>query len=318
MSSKKACITASIVFLVLLIFSLVIGSFFYKNTTMLEQGTIASKETIVGTTAAAVQVRISHLINTASSMASNGDIVADVASGQWGNAANVSRDLQNNPDYYDTYIDRIILIDPHGVEQAAYPELVGGVGASFSNNAYFQKILGGAPYAVSNVTLRSSQPQIDIVNVFVPVSTKGKTIGVIGFQIPTRNFLEFGSDASLGTYGFTYIIDTAGNIVASPRLSSEEGSIANVASTSIAQKVLSGYAGSDESYSAIDNEKNVTTYAPVPLYKWGVVLQEPYNEVFGNAENIFQAVEFGLIAFIVLDFVVSYLVFRSLNKKENE
>jgi hypothetical protein len=318
MSNKKAYVVASVVFSILFIFLLVIGLFFYENATTLKQEVIAGRQTIVNVAAAAVGVKISDLVKIASSMASNESIVADVANGQWADAADVTRDLQNDVNYYDTYIDRIVLFDTKGVERSAYPELVGGVGTSFSSSPYFQQVLEGAPYVVSNVARRASQPQIDVINILVPVSAQGTIAGVMELQIPVINFFEFGSDTSLGTYGFTYIVDSAGNIVVHPKFSSEEGNIVNVASTPIAQKVLSGNAGYDESYSNIDDERSVTTYAPVPVYKWGIVLQEPYNEVFSGPESILRTIEIESFVFVILDWVVAYLVlwlFKKKNKK---
>jgi hypothetical protein len=250
-------------------------------------------------------------------MASNNAIITDVVNNQWEKAANITRDLQNDNSYYDTFIDRIVLFDVNGIEQAAYPALTGGIGGDFSNVSYIQGILGGAPYIVSNVVRRASRPQINIINVAVPIAAQGKIIGIVEFQIPTTRFLEFDSGASMETYGFTYIIDSAGNIVADPRITSEEGNIMNVSSTLIAQSVLSGNAGYNENYSsAIGNEKSFIAYAPVSVYKWGVILQEPYNELFSNMESIARVVEIGLFMFILFSCAVSYLVFRLLNRKK--
>ena len=308
MKYKTAYIYASMFFVVFLIFSFLIGLFFYNNINALKQGAVIDRQSIASVTATAVKVKISHLVDVASLMASNNNVITDIADGKWENAASVIRDLQNNINYYDTYIDRIVLIDPKGIERAAYPELVGGIGADFSSSSYFQKLSSGAPYAISNVILRASRPQINVINLLVPVSNNGKILGVIGLQLPTDGFLEFSNDVLLGTYGYTYIVDSAGNIVASPKFSFETN-IINVASTPVVHEVLSGNSGYYDSYNDVNDERSFIAYTPVPLYGWGVILQEPYNEVFGSANNILLGVEIKLFLFVVLDAILTCLIF---------
>ena len=99
MNSKKAYVVASVFFLVLLSFSLCIGLFFYNNTETLRQEIIASRQTTIGVVASAIQVKLSHLIDIASSTASEKILISDIANGQWENAAGAVRDSQNNIGY---------------------------------------------------------------------------------------------------------------------------------------------------------------------------------------------------------------------------
>jgi hypothetical protein len=267
--------------------------------------------------AQAVKIKLDGLVNIASSMASSTELASATVDGQWTNAANVARDLQNNVNYYDPFIDRVIIYDPQGIQQTAYPALVGGLGTSAASGSWYAALSSGktASY-VTNVILRTSKPQIQVVSVAVPIRApkSGAVAGFLVLQIPTDNFLAFGENLSLGTYGFAYVVDSAGNLVAHPKYSSESGAVINYAFDPAVKNIMNGESGSMAVKTA--GVDGLVTYKTVPGYGWGVVEQELYQEAYAGNENILFDIELLIIVSIIVDILIAYMLFRVLDARQ--
>lgn len=230
----------------------------------------AQQQTLAGVAAAALKVKIDRLVGVASSIASSSQMVSDVSGGQWAAAAGVARDLQNNVNYYDPFIDRVIIYDASATQQSAYPALVGGLGTNASSSDWYKElIMGGNSSYVSGVTRRISLPQIQVIDIVTPVVSHDKIVGFVVLQIPTDNFLEFGGNLSLGTYGFAYVVDAKGHIVAHPKFFSNNSGIVDYSYVSQVQKVLAGKNGTDIVVDPGSGEKSLISYASVDEYGWG-------------------------------------------------
>jgi hypothetical protein len=61
-----------------------------------------------------------------------------------------------------------------------------------------------------------------------------------------------------------------------------------------------------------EGEKSVISYEPLPQYRWGIVIQELYDEAFAARDSILFSYLWEIIAAIVIDLAFSYLIFRLL------
>lgn len=315
-TSRKALWFASMCFIILLIFPIAAGLFFYNNGNVLAARSLQDQRTLVGITATAVHMKLGRLVGIVSSMAVTKGVVANASAGNWDAVAAVLRDVQNNVDFYDPYIDRVVAFNRAAVEMSAYPELAGGIGGSFADSDWYRALSGGsAPFYVSQVTKRVSLPKINVVNIAAPILSGHAIVGFVVAQVPTGRFLEFGNDVSLGTFGITFIVDQKGNIVAHPKIDAGNSAIANFANISFVGKVMDGQAGLEINYSPSDNENIVNTYAPISGYGWGVIVQEPSNEVFVAADRMFFAMKLIVLILLIMDLVVSYAIFHLLRRR---
>ena len=66
-------------------------------------------------------------------------------------------------------------------------------------------------------------------------------MGYLVLQIPAEHFLDFGYALSMGTYGFTYIVDQNGNLVAHPRYANT--GVINIASIQPVPELIAGKSG---------------------------------------------------------------------------
>jgi hypothetical protein len=314
---KRAIVATAVVFLVIMIAPGVLVGYYYRVNDTLTAQEIAKEQTLSDVASLALKIKLDTLVSIASSMASSSALSAYTAKGQWTNAANAARDMENSVNFYDPFIDRIIIYDASATQQAAYPALSGGLGTNASGSAWYGALASGDnTFYVTNVQKRTSLPQIQVVNIDAPIKSSGKIVGFLVMQIPADNFLEFGEGLSLGTYGFAYVVDSAANIVANPKYG-ETGSVVNYASVPQVEKVITGSSGTDI-VSDGSGEESVVTYKPVETYGWGIILQEPYTEAFSTRSGILLSLMLLIIVIIIVDILIAYIIFRWLTAKNNE
>lgn len=309
-----AVITTAVVFVVLMCLPALIMVEYEQRSASAQAQVFTQQQTLTGLAAQAVRVKLDALVKITASMASNPTLVSRAAAGDWSGTADAARDMQNQVQYYDSFIDRISIYDAAGLQQAAYPALEGGVGTSASGTVWYTALSSGAQTSyVGNVVLRASTPQIQIIGIEVPIKTaSGAIVGFLGVQIPTSNFLVFGEDSSVGTFGYMFIVDSQGNIVADPKYSSENGAVVNESSLPEVAAVIKGKTGTDV-VSAGGTLKSLVTYVPVPGYRWGVVENELYQEAFQGDAAILPALAALAAIVTIINILIAYLVFRVMD-----
>jgi hypothetical protein len=309
---RHVFLIVGVVFVVLLSVPGMIGVIYYQVDQSLTAQTYLRQQTLVHLAATAVEIKIDHLVGIAESTASFDQISKSAANGRWSDAAQFARDLQNDIAFYDPFIDRIIFYDADGIQRAAYPTLVGGIGTSATGTDWYGALSHGDSSYISGVVQRRSIPQINVVSISVPIKTNGTITGFLVLQAPANNFLEFGTDLSLGTYGFSYIVDAKGNLVAHPRFSSQTGMVVNYSFVPAVKEVMAGKAGMMITYDSGENERSVVTYAPLSRYRWGIVTQELYGEAFSTRNGILSSYLIEIMIALVTDLLLSYLIYRLL------
>lgn len=316
---KYGIVLVAVVFVLLMIVPAMLAVVCYRTYTSLTNQEIAKEQTLSDLAALALKIKLDHLVSIASSLAATQQVVSSAKDGQWTDAVNAARDLENDVNFYDPFIDRIIVFDPNGTQQAAYPALTGGLGTSASSSAWYMALSsGGQASFVTGVAKRASLPQIEVVNVAVPILSGQTPVGFLVLQIPTDNFLEFVGDLNLGTYGFGYIVDTKGNIIAHPRIFSDGGTVVNYSVIPEVQDVMAGDAGTDIVSSQGTAEKSIVTYKPVDDYGWGVITQELYSEAFSTRSTIISGLENLILSLVLIILLITYLLVRIWINDKND
>jgi hypothetical protein len=310
---------AVVVFLVLLVVPVVLANAYYQTYNSLTAQQVAKEQTLSDIAARALKIKLDKLVNIASSLASTPQIISFAEKKQWTDAISVARDLSNSVDFYDPFIDRIIIYDATATQQAAYPSLTGGLGTSAVSSSWYSTLLNGSqPVVVTNVLERISLPQIQVVSIVAPIRSASGIKGFIVMQIPTDNFLEFAGNLDLGTYGFGYVVDSTGNIVAHPKFFSDGGAVVNYSFIPEVKKVVAGESGSDVVSSQTNSEKSIITYKPVDNYGWGIITQELYSEAFSVRSNILFGLGTLIGITVIADILISCLVFMIIIRKKHE
>jgi prepilin-type N-terminal cleavage/methylation domain-containing protein len=289
---------------------------YYKTAERLQQQAIGQIQSETNLAVSALQIKLNRLSELVTSYAQIPRLVQAASAGNWDGAAGAARDAQNNVAFYDTYIDRVVFFDKNGVEQSAYPTLAGGIGANAASSTWYKALKMTDAPVISAVTLRTASPSINVVSVAASIHdiTTNAVVGYVVLQIPAEHFLDFGYALSTGIYGITYIVDQNGNLVAHPKYGN--AGVINFSSTQPVPELLAGKSGTMITKDPLSNQKNFIVYQKVPQYNWGVVTEEPSVEVFASYNSAVAFIQKLVGIFTLIDFFISYLVFRYLKMKE--
>ena len=299
---KRAFLKTLWVFIVVLILpTVIIGIYYYRDFRLrLTDAVLEQHRTLADLSASSLKVRLDSIGKIAKSLATEEALQSSVKKGNWNDAILRAEDLSNQVDYYDPFIDRILLIDSSGTIEAAYPRLFGSVGAqSTSFQEWEAPIVAGKEFYVTNVYKRKAMPTINVVGVVAPVKTASTTIGFVLLQIPTNNFSDLGKYVDVGRDGFAYFFDRLGHIIAHPKFSSD-GPIVDYSAVPAVNKAIHGEEGVEVLYNPIERQERVSAYEQVPDYGWGVVAQDPSAEAFADRDSI-------LIGIAILTAIVSLI-----------
>jgi methyl-accepting chemotaxis protein len=242
--------------------------------------TVARRQSVAVSVAQALREQLERAKDFSVSLAIHPQIRLDVATGKWDEAiaiADTNLTLTHQPS-----IDRIFLADAHGILQADSPALPGVRGQDFSQREWFTGVVGTDQPIVTSVYQRTALPQLHVISVAAPVTDEdNRIIGIIAAQISLDHFFDWVKSISIGDYGFIYIVDQKGQLVAHPNFP-PQGKTIDFSDVPPVQRVLQGQTGVMLAYNPIEREERLTAYAPVKPYGWGVLAQEPTANALGG------------------------------------
>ncbi len=319
---RKNFFVAFFVFLAAAVVAIIIGAAHYQAVSQqLTLAVYAHRQTVASLSASAVKLKLDNLVGVAESLAAQDAVRAEIGNGQWDSAIREIESLSNNPAFYDSYIDRILLIDTSGIVRAAYPRLFGGVNArSVSFSGWGELLLQGeTAFYVSDVYKRGAVPRINVVEVVAPVKVRSSVIGFVAMQVPIDRFSNFGKDTNIGSNGFAYFVDKEGYIVTHPKYSTD-GPIIDYSAVPPVALLLSGEQGIGIFYNPIERVERVSAYELVPEYGWGVVSVEPIADAFADRDGILNRLALIIFAVCLEEFVAILLIFGfvSISSPKNE
>jgi len=308
MDRNRFIIRVVVVFLILFIPTFLFGGYYYQQISAeMTADVFAKRATVAGLSASALRNKLNHLVGVAQSLAADPQVLSSAQGGAWSAAVDRIDKLSNDVDYYDPFIDRIVLIDRSGIVRAANPELYGGVGQKSAiyddwASAIFDK---KEPFYVSDVYTRTAIPRINVISVIAPMVAHGAVIGAVSLQIPNNAFSDFGKDVDIGSDGFAYFVDRKGHIVTHPKYSSQ-GPIIDYSQLDVVQRVMRGESGSEVSYNPLTQVDRALVYTPVPEFGWGIISQESTQNAFGQRDEILSRIVISLLALSLIEIALAF------------
>jgi hypothetical protein len=320
--AKPSSLLAVVIFLLLFFPTVFAGGYFYNHLEdQLLDHVIETRRSLAGLSAAAVSLKLNTLRELCVKYASDPELAAAAASGDWQGAVDRIETLLEHPDYYDYYVERFVLVDPSGIIHGGYPGLPKSViGAKDPALSSWTKaiIQNQAASYVSNVKKNLAGTQDNVIEVAAPIKSDGGIIAFMTLVIPTNDFSDFGKEINVDSTGFAYIVDGEGHIVTHPRYPSE-GSIVDYSHVSSVQQLLTNQSGIGINYNAIESQKRIVAFEKIPGFDWGVVAQQPYQEAMSTGNSLLMKITILTSILSILELIFAWalaqIIFKTYAKK---
>lgn len=143
-------------------------------------------------------------------------------------------------------------------------------------------------------------------------SMRGVLVGSLGVDERNINLFRVVTDVNLGTGGYAYLVDRAGNLIAHSRgrKLSDEYSNLKLDNLSHVRELMAGRQGSE--VLSHDGEAWIVGFSPVPSSGWGVVVQQPIAEIPNFAAAMVTYTLSILAAVIIIGSFMSILFVKRL------
>lgn len=159
---------------------------------------------------------------------------------------------------------------------------------------------------ISHVYFTDDRPQLDVFY-------KLQETHVLFATLSLTNLWKHIENVRLAKTGYAFLVNSNGNIIAHPdksKVSQKE----NVRSLQIVDEVLKAVSVGSSAYARDDGTNIVGAYAPIPLMKWGIIIEQNESEAF-ETEILSRRKAFwiGLIVFIIA-VIFAYILARGLSR----
>jgi len=227
--------------------------------------------------AATLSEKFARLVDLSVSLAGRVRFRELVAEGKWVEASEILRDVPRD----FPFIERLFLADPDGTLKVDVPELPGVRGLNFAGREWYQGVSRDWRPYVSPVYRRTAVPQLNVFAVAVPIkSASGNVVGIFLLQMRPESLLEWVKAIEIGPQGFVYVVDSKGQIAFHSRKPGQ-GEIVDLSAAPIVQSLQRGERGMQIGFDRLEGEDQISAYAPVPGYGWGVITQQPTRAALG-------------------------------------
>lgn len=270
----------------------------------------SQRESIALSAVALVEQKLHCVIEVSTSLADTTFFKKIVNDGKWTDAINfIKQGLFQNYNYIET----ATLYDQDGVLKASTSWNARNVGKSFATEDYYLGVSKKWEPYVSGVSFKKSNDYwYGFISVSVPVWSEDQGIlGVLVLDIKLDTLSGWFSSINVDNSGFIYAVDQKGMLITHPHFSFRDGGVDYSASSAV-QNVLNGRSGAEVMSDINEKEKQLTAYAPIHSFDWGVVVLQPVSSAFADRNRTV------LNSILVFGFIVAltgFFVFRILKSK---
>ena len=207
---------------------------------------------------------------------------------------------QKNPQF-----ELIFVMDSNGMQIAR----TSGNVANRGDRPYFKEAIKGNTY-FTNAYI-SAFTNAPCITVSTPIkNTNGVIVGVMAADISLQALKGIAGDVKIGKNGYVEIVDNVGTVIAHPdneKVLKKE----SFAQLEYMQKVINGQSSWVEVVST-RGDKTITAFAPITKYKWGIVVNQPVDEIFNVAVSAAYIIVGILIISILLATLTAFYIARGI------
>ncbi|MGM0441158.1 MAG: ATP-binding protein [Elusimicrobiota bacterium] len=195
--------------------------------------------------------------------------------------------------------------DGRELTKVFHPDLEGKVKlVNRAQDSTFNSAKESGEFEVSKVYYKDGTPRINSVYPFTDNM-------YLYIESSLMELLEEVKNTTIGQTGYAYIVDKNGKIVMHPDSNMLEKSISD---RPIVQEVLSRKLIGSKEYTTEDNKEMVGSYAPIPAFEWGVIVEQDKEEAYLSVSRMRNNALVLLIIVIFIAGVAGYFLAQNLSK----
>lgn len=298
-----ATLSLFVLLMILVASYLVVREYHHQTSTALDR-----REATANLGALLIHEKFDGIIDVGVSLASRAMIYQNIEKGKWSEATkNLEELLQAFP-----YLDNVLFFDKNGTLEASAVPAPGMIGKSFTHRDYYKGVSKEWKPYVSEAFKRAVEPKYNVVSVAVPIkSPDQKVLGILLLAVKLDTITDWINEINAGLGVTVHILDKKGQMVAHQHMNPEDA-LVDFSSVATTQKLLRGGRGVEVVFDPIENEENVTAYAPVQDYGFGIEIVQPTDIAF--AERKSQLIEF-IIFWTFIIFATTGFLYRILKDR---
>lgn len=309
-SPKYRLIIQTSIFLVVISPIVVMSYVGYKDTEEhLTELTLSRRESLAHLASIVLKEKFDRIVDLGVSFATRVQFRKHIEAGRWDEAIKI---LESAPKDFP-YIDTVGLFDPKGTLMAVTPPIPEAIGQNFAYRDYYQGVSKDWQPYVSEVFKRAPEPKYNVVSIAVPIKSESiregdrKILGILLLTINLDIILDWAREIEVGPGGFAYFVDRNGHVAGHPKFSSQD-EVVDFSEVPAVKKILQGEKGVEILYNPIEKEERISAYEQVPVYGWGVIVQQPTLTAFASRkERLQQLLTFDAITIAAVSFL-AYLI----------
>ena len=309
---KKKLVIESIIFFIIVSPIIFVGLFNYFETKKdFTASVFARRESLAELASTGLKEKFDRIIDVGISFATRVQFRKHTEAGKWDEAIKI---LESAPKDFP-YIDTVGLFDTEGTLRAVTPPIPEAIGQNFSYRDYYKGVSKNWQPYISEVFKRAPQPRYNVVSAAIPIKsdvplgTEQKIIGILLLTVNLDTILDWSREIKIGSGGFVYFVDRNGNVAGHPKIS-PQNEIVNFLEVSAVKKALKGESGVEVNFNPVENEERLSAFAPVPVFGWGVVVQEPTHSALAAMNKTLNNLLIRYGIFLILDVFLAYLIVR--------
>ncbi len=184
-----------------------------------------------------------------------------------------------------------------------------------SDRQYIKDILKSHKMVISNVIISKSTGKPSVVIAAPILNDNKEMIQIVGATLNLAAVDEYSSLTKLGKTGYAFVVDSSGIMLANPnkKLVTDRFKATDIP---VVKNVLSGK--SDSEIYEYKGEKYYSSYSSVKSTKWGVIVQQNYNEAMASVKSSIVINIVLMIAVIIICLILGYFFAAAVTKPVNK
>jgi len=205
-------------------------------------------------------------------------------------------------------VDRAYVTYPDGVLWEEHPQTTSIQGLDLSRSAWYIRLSKDWKPHISGIYQRSARDKPAIAIVAPIRDGDGAVLGILVFEYPTTQIVQWLRNISLSHDGYLLLVDQDGTLVAHPDSKQDDPLYTGYREQADIQEALRGTFHMSEYTDPLSRTRMIATFQPVSVGKnlWVVIAQQPVRSAYAELNHV--RIHIGLMGAMMTIFTLAMVI----------